>query len=224
MTNKDKIKVLITDDHKLFRSGIMAMLSNTEDIQVIASVASGEEAVNEVRRERPDVVLMDILMGGMSGIEATRWIKETDATVKVVVVTMEISKEYVSAAIKSGVDGYLPKDVNEETLLDAIRTVNRGERFFNEAIMKLVFEDFYLHEKLKNPAKRLPNELTKREYEVLGLVADGKTNREIGDTLFISVKTVETHKSHILDKLGLKNTSDLIKYAIRNRIISVDSL
>ena len=224
MIVEDKIKVLITDDHKLFRSGIMAMLSHTDDIQVIGSVASGEEAINEVRKERPDVVLMDILMGGMSGIEATRWIKETDATVKVVIVTMEISKEYVSAAIKSGVDGYLPKDVNMETLLDAIRIVNKGERFFNDAIMKLVFEDFYLHEKLKNPAQRLPNELTKREYEVLGLVAEGKTNKEIGDTLFISVKTVETHKSHILDKLGLRNTSDLIKYAIRNKIISVDRL
>lgn len=224
MAMQDKIKLLITDDHKLFRSGIEAMFANTSDIQVIASVASGEEAINEARVQRPDVVLMDILMGGMSGIEATRWIKETDATVKVVIVTMEISKEYVSAAIKSGVDGYLPKDVNEETLLEAIRAVNRGERFFNEAIMKLVFEDFYLHEKLKNPAKRLPNELTKREYEVLGLVAEGKTNKEIGDTLFISVKTVETHKAHILDKLGLKNTSELIKYAIRNKIISIDSL
>ena len=224
MIVEDKIKVLITDDHKLFRSGIMAMLSHTDDIQVIGSVASGEEAINEVRKERPDVVLMDILMGGMSGIEATRWIKETDAMVKGVIVTMEISKEYVSAAIKSGVDGYLPKDVNMETLLDAIRIVNKGERFFNDAIMKLVFEDFYLHEKLKNPAQRLPNELTKREYEVLGLVAEGKTNKEIGDTLFISVKTVETHKSHILDKLGLRNTSDLIKYAIRNKIISVDRL
>lgn len=224
MTVGDKIKVLITDDHKLFRSGIEAMLSSTKDIQVIGSVPSGEEAINEARMNRPDVVLMDILMGGMSGIEATRWIKEGDPSVKVVVVTMEISKEYVSAAIKSGVDGYLPKDVDEETLLDAIRTVNRGGRFFNEAIMKLVFEDFYLHEKLKSPGKRLPNELTKREYEVLSLVAEGSTNREIADNLFISVKTVETHKSHILDKLGLKNTSELIKYAIRNKIISIDSL
>ena len=137
---------------------------------------------------------------------------------------MEISKEYVSAGIKSGVDGYLPKDIDKGTLLEAVRTVHNGGRFFNDAIMKLVFEDFYSHEKLKNPDKKLPNELTKREYEILGLVASGKTNKELAEALFISIKTVETHKTHILEKLGLKNTTELVKYAIKNNIISIDSL
>lgn len=224
MSASQKIKILLTDDHKLIREGVEAMLKGTEDIEVIGSVPSGEDAINEVNNNRPDVILMDILMGGMTGIEATRWIKESDPTIKIVILTMEISKDYVSAAIKSGVDGYLPKDVDKETLIQAIRTVNKGERFFNDAIMKLVFEDFYSHEKLKSPSKRLPNELTKREYEILGLVASGKTNRELAESLFISIKTVETHKTNILEKLGLKNTTELIKYAIKNKIISIDSL
>ncbi len=219
----EKIKVLLTDDHKLIRDGIKSMLENTVDIEVIGSVSSGEESINETRQNRPDVILMDIMMRGMTGIEATRWIKEFDPTIKIVLVTMEISKEYVSAGIKSGVDGYLPKDVDKETLLEAVRTVHAGGRFFNDAIMKLVFEDFYSNEKLKSTDKKLPNDLTKREHEILGLVASGRTNKEVAEALFISIKTVETHKTHILDKLGLKNTTALIKYAIKNNIISVDS-
>jgi|SRR5688572_17977514 len=220
----EKIKILIADDHKLIRDGIEAMLTELEDIQVICSVSSGEEAINEVRQNKPDVILMDIMMGGMTGIEATRWIKDSDPAVRVILVTMEISKEYVSAGIKSGVDGYLPKDIDKQTLLEAIRTVHKGGRFFTDAIMKLVFEDFYSHEKLKSSDKKLPNELTKREYEILGLVASGRTNKELAEMLFISVKTVETHKTNILEKLGLRNTADLVKYAIKNNIISINSL
>ncbi len=200
------------------------MLGNTADLEVIGSVSSGEDAINSVRENRPDLILMDIMMGGMTGIEATRWVKEFDPTIKVILLTKEISKDYVSAGIKSGVDGYLPKDVDKDTLLEALRTVHRGGRFFNDAIMKLVFEDFYSHEKLKSSDKKLPDDLTKREYEVLGLVAAGKTNKELAEALFISVKTVETHKTHIMEKLGLKNTTELVKYAIKNKIISIDSL
>lgn len=216
------ITVLLVDDHRLIREGIQSMISTTDDIQVMGSVSSGEEAINEVNELTPDVVLMDIMMGGMSGIEATRWIKESNKSVKIILVTMEISKEYVSASITSGVDGYLPKDVDKEMLLNAIRTVYAGGRFFDEAIMKLVFEDFYSHKRQKKVAK-LPDELTKRESEILGLVANGKTNKEVAEMLFISIKTVETHKTHILDKLGLKNTTELIKYAIKNKIILVEN-
>jgi DNA-binding NarL/FixJ family response regulator len=218
------IKTMIVDDHRLIRDGIEHMLRDSDDITVVGSISSGEEAINEARVNKPDVVLMDIMMGGMTGIEATRWLKEFDPTIKVVVVTMEVSKDYVSAAIKSGVDGYLPKDVDKDTLLNAIRTVQEGGRFFNEAIMRLVFEDFYTSEKLKTTPKKLPNELTKREYEVLGLVASGRTNKEVAESLFISIKTVETHKTNILEKLGLRNTTELVHYAIKNGIIAADSL
>lgn len=217
----DKIKILIADDHRLVREGVEAILSGVQEIEIIGVVASGEEAINLARSNRPNVVLMDILMPGMNGIEAARWIKEIDPTIRIILVTMEVSKDYVSAGIKSGVDGYLPKDVSKKILLEAIRTVHRGERYFNDAVKKLIFEDFYSVEKLRNPKKALPNQLTQRETEVLGLVASGKSNKEIGEILRISVKTVETHKTHILIKLGLNNNSELIRYAIKNNIISI---
>ena len=217
----DKIRLLIADDHKLVREGIGSMLSGVEEIEIVGMASSGEEAVNVARAELPDVVLMDIIMPGMNGIEAARWIKEIQDGIRVIIVTMEISKDYVSAAIKSGVDGYLPKDIGKEVLVDAIRTVYRGKQFFNDAIKKLIFEDFYEVEKLKNPKKSLPNQLTKREMEVLALVAAGKSNKDVAEALFISVKTVETHKTHVLIKLGLNNNAELIRYAVKNKIISI---
>ncbi len=214
------IKIFLVDDHTLMRDGIVSMLSDCDDINVVGSSPTGEEAITSVRELQPDIVLMDIVLRGMSGIEATRWIKEQDNNVKVILVSMEVKKEFLSAGIQSGINGYLPKDTDKETMIKAIRTVYSGERYFTDAITKLVFEDFYVHEKLKNPeTARLPNDLTKREYEVLGLVAMGKGNKEVAELLFISVKTVETHKGHILEKLGLRNSAELIKYAIKNNIV-----
>ena len=214
------IKIFLVDDHTLMRDGIVSMLSDCSDIQVVGSSSNGEEAINKVQELQPDVVLMDIMLRGMTGIEATRWIKEQDKNVKVILVSMEVKKEFLQAGIQSGINGYLPKDTDKDTMITAIRTVYAGERYFTDAITKLVFEDFYVHEKLKNPeTTRLPNDLTKREYEVLGLVSMGKGNKEIAELLFISVKTVETHKGHILEKLGLRNSAELIKYAIKNNIV-----
>jgi DNA-binding NarL/FixJ family response regulator len=220
MTNEHVIQVLVADDHRLMREGIAALLSDLKDIEIVDAASSGEEAINKVRNIEPDVVLMDIVMGEMNGIEATRWIKEQTPKVKVIIVSSEVKKELLAAGIKSGIDGYLLKDIDAETLANAIRAVYAGERYFTEAITKLIFEDFYFHESLKKPnATKLPLNLTKREYEVLGHVAAGKTNNEVADTLFISAKTVETHKTNILQKLGLRNTAELVKYAIKNNII-----
>ena len=218
------IKVLIVDDHRLLRDGLAALLKQAPDIEIVGSVASGEEAINIFPTLRPDVILMDIMMGGMTGIEATRWVKEQDGHVKVILISSEIKKELVTAGIQCGIDGYLPKDVDFNVLCDAIRTVQGGGRYFNEAITNLVFEDFYQKKKLTNTQGKvtLPNDLTKREQEVLALVASGKSNQEVADDLFISIKTVDTHKNHILDKLGLKNTAELVKYAIKNKLISLD--
>lgn len=217
----EKIKILIADDHQLVREGIESMVSGVKDMQVLGMVPSGEEAINHVRMDKPDIVLMDILMPGINGIEAARWIKEIDERVRVIILTMEVSKDYVTAAIKSGVDGYLPKNISKETLLAALRAVYAGERYFNDAIKKLIFEDFYTIEKMKSPKRVLSNQLTRRETEVLALVASGKSNREVADAMSISVKTVETHKTHILMKLGLSNNTELIRYAIKYNIIAI---
>ena len=214
------IKILLVDDHSLMREGMVALLRDVEDIEIVGSIASGEEAVNLADELKPNLILMDIMLRGMTGIEATRWIKERNPDIKIILISMEVSKDYISAGIKSGVDGYLHKDSEKATLIEAIRLVHNGGRYFNEAITSLVFEDFYKHEKTGKPKeKKISQDLTKREHEILELVAEGKSNREVGETLFISVKTVETHKTHILEKLGLRNTAELVKYAIKNNII-----
>jgi len=206
------------------RDGLSMLLSQHSDIEVVGTVESGEEAINACAAQSPDVVLMDIMMGGMTGIEATRWIKEQNNGIKVIIISSEIRKDLLEAGIQCGIDGYIPKDIDVETLHQAIHTVFNGGRYFNEAITNLVFEEFYHKKKLTQPSGKitLRNDLTAREQEVLALVADGKTNKEVAEELFISVKTVDTHKMNILDKLGLRNTAELVKYAIKNKLISLD--
>jgi DNA-binding NarL/FixJ family response regulator len=219
----NKIKVAIADDHGLMRQGLISMLQNVENIDVIGNVESGEGAVNMANELSPDIFLMDIVMRGMTGIEATRWIKENNPRIKIILISSEVNKDFITAGIKSGIDGYLPKDTDKETLLAAINSVIKGDRYFSPEITALVFKDFYLKEK---EGKGLPTkktqELSKREEEVLALIANGKSLREVADQLFISIKTVESHKMHIQDKLGLSNTAQLVKYAIEHDLIELN--
>lgn len=217
-----KIRIAVADDHGLMRQGIISMLQGDNSIEVVGSVDSGEGAVNMANDLSPDLFLMDIVMRGMTGIEATRWIKEHNPKIRIILVSSEVNKDYITAGIKSGIDGYLPKDTDKETLLMAIHTAMRGEKYFSPEITALVFQDFYLKEK---DGKGLPTkktlELTRREEEVLVLIAHGKSLKEIADELFISVKTVESHKMHIQDKLGLNNAAQLVKYAIEHGMIEL---
>jgi DNA-binding NarL/FixJ family response regulator len=217
-----KIKIAVADDHGLMRQGLISMLKGEATVEVVADAESGEAAVNIARDLEPDIILMDIVMRGMTGIEATRWIKEQNPKIRIILVSGEVNKDYITAGIKSGIDGYLPKDSDKETLLMAIRTVMKGEKYFSPEITALVFQDFYLKEK---DGKGLPtkksNDLTRREEEVLVLIAHGKSLKEIADELFISIKTVESHKMHIQDKLGLDNTAKLVKYAIEHEMIEL---
>lgn len=216
----EKILVAIADDHALIRHGIALLLEEDPEIQVVASVSGGEDAVNVANNRPPNVFLLDIVMKGMSGIETTRWIKDQNPNIKIILLSSEVSKEFISEGMKMGIDGYLLKDCTKEMLLDAIRSVMRGEKYFSPEVTNLIFRDFYLKE---TAGKGLPagqvKDLSKRETEVLVLIASGKTIKEIADHLFISPKTVETHKVHIMDKLGLTNTAQLVKYAIENKLV-----
>jgi len=222
MNEQKKIRILLVDDHSLMRDGMASLLRQVEDFEVVGSLGSGEDAVNQISEINPDVLLMDIFMKGMSGIEATRWIKEQNPSVKIILISMESNKENISAGIKSGIDGFLPKNADKESLLAGIRSVMKGERYFSPEITALVFEDFYLKQK---DGKGLPGkkvtELSKREEEVLIHIANGKSLKEIGEELFISVKTVETHKSNVLDKLGLSNTAQLVRYAFEHNLVGI---
>ena len=216
-----KTKLLLVDDHRLLREGLAALLDKVGDFEIVGSVSSGEDAISMCPALEPNVILMDIILGGMTGIEATRWIKEQNKEVKVILISAEVNKELVKAGIQAGTDGYIPKDVEKEILIDAIRTVKKGGRYFNGAITNLVFEDFYQKKKTYPAGGDIPvhHTLTKREQQVITLIASGKSNTEVANELFISTKTVNTHKGHILEKLGLRNTAELVKYAIKNNII-----
>lgn len=217
------IKVAIADDHGLMREGIASMLENVPDIKVIGMVQGGEEAVNLTNTVLPDVFLMDIKMRGMSGIEATRWITDINPDIRIILISAEANKEFIAAGIKAGIAGYVLKDISKDALLTAIRTVIKGERYFSPEVMTIVFQDFYTQEKVeKTPgAREVKTDLTKRELEVLTLIAHGKSLKEIADQLFINIKTVETHKLNIQGKLNLTNTAQLVRYAIENKIVNI---
>lgn len=219
----NRIKVLLVDDHPLVRDSIAIMLTQTVDIQIVGRLSNAEELINRVRDLQPDIIVMDIFLKGISGIEVTRLVKERTSGIKIVLLSMEVNKELLCSGIQCGIDGYLSKHTETDNLIQAIRQIYMGKKYFDDAIINLVFEDFYKSQRNAQHKKKsmLRMQLTKREMEVLSLIVDGKSYSEIGEKLSISTKTVDTHKTHILDKLGLKNTVELVKYALKNEIISI---
>lgn len=220
----NKIKVLLVDDHGLMREGISSMIDSFEDIQIVGSVSSGEEAVNEVREKNPDVVLMDIMMKGMSGLEATKWIKEQNPEVKILLLSMEVNKDLIETGISLGISGYMLKSSSRDVLIEGIRKVNNGEKYFTEEITDTIFQKFY--EKSAKIKKEVittePEILSKRETEILKNIADGLSNKEVAEKLFISPKTVDAHIYNIQTKLGLKSKVELVRYAIKNEITDIE--
>jgi DNA-binding NarL/FixJ family response regulator len=217
------ITVAIVDDHRLLRAGLISIIQKMKGVSVVGQMSTGEEAVNFASSQKPDVFLIDIMMTGMTGIEATRWIKEQVPSIKIILISSQVSREYISDGIKCGIDGYLDKDVDKATLLTAIQTVMRGEKYFSPQITALIVDEFYVKQKDTKPVLtgKHTNVLSKREEEVLILIAHGKKLKEIADELFISVKTVESHKLHIQDKLNLFTIAQLVKYAIANKLLTV---
>ncbi|MEP2509975.1 MAG: response regulator transcription factor [Reichenbachiella sp.] len=217
-----KISVVVADDHGLIRDGIQAMLKYEDSIEIVAEAENGLDATIQVEHHEPDVVLMDIMMPEMNGIEAMKKIKDTSPRSKIILMSMEISEEFISQALECGVSGYLPKDVRKATLISAIEKVHEGEEFFDSKVSEAIFRNYY-KKKTKGPSAitKGSGKISKREEEILSLVCNGMTNKEISDQLFISVRTVDSHKSHIMEKLGLKNTVDLIKFSIKNGFIEI---
>ncbi|MFH1169665.1 MAG: response regulator transcription factor [Chloroflexota bacterium] len=214
----NKIKILVVDDHAIMRDGIRALLDLQNDIQVVGEASDGLEAIEKVRELAPDIVVMDIAMPGMDGLEATRRIKKKDPAVKVLILTQYDNKEYILSAIKAGVSGYVPKKALGTELVSAIRTVQQGNSYLYPSAAAAVINDY-----LKRSDEEPYDRLTAREREVLKLIADGRTSREIADSLFISLKTVLGHRTKIMEKLGIHNRTELIKYAIRKGLVDMDT-
>ena len=218
----ERIKVLVADDHLLVREGIVAMLNNVEDLKTVAVVSNGNEVVKEIKNATVDVVVMDVMMPVSNGIETARLVRDMDSGRKIILLSMDVNSELIAQGINAGASGYLAKDSPKSVLVDAIRKVYQGELFFNYQITNTVFRDFYEQSKLGNKmTAKDKSVVSKRELEVLKLISQGKSNREVADELFISVRTVDAHRNHIMKKINAKSTADLVKYAIKNDLVTL---
>lgn len=213
------IKILIADDHQLFREGLINLLSDTPEIEVVAHAENGKVAVEEAIIYKPDIVIMDIGMPVLSGIEATTIIKSKMPDIKVIALSMHSDKHYIKGMLEAGATGYLFKNCTHSQLIEAIETVYAGKKYLSDEITEVLIDDYL------NKGDSIDDDtedLTEREMDVLILLAEGSTTRDISEQLFVSVKTVGTHKQNILKKLKLKSTVDIVKYALKKGIISLD--
>jgi len=216
-----KIKLLVADDHKIFRQGIKKLLEEEPDLQVVGEAADGREAVKKATELKPDMVLMDIAMAKLNGLEATRQIKKSLPRTKVVMLTMHKNEEYVLQSFQAGASGYILKEGAVEELVSAIRSIHQDKSFLSPAISKTLI-DAYLRKMETGKIETPFDLLTDREREVLQLIAEGYTNREVAKALFISVKTVEAHRAHIMQKLNIHEVAKLVKYAIQKGLVDLN--
>jgi len=215
----NKYSVLIVEDHTLLRAGLRALLSQDPDLEIVGEADNGRDAVRVVGTLTPDIVLTDISMPGMNGIEAITDIKRRCHRTKVLVITIHKTEEYIHEALRAGADGYLLKDASHDELRIAIRTVLNGKIYLSPDISSKVIHGFLGSGKADATASPW-DQLTHREREVLKLVAEGHPNRYIADFLFLSIKTVEKHRSNLMRKLDLHNASTLTAYAIERGLVS----
>ncbi len=214
----EKIRVLIVDDHTILRAGLRMLLNAHPDIEVVGEASDGNQAVASAQRLQPDVILMDIAMPECNGIEATRQIKRLMPETRVLVLTMHENEEYLFQVLRAGASGYILKEAADTELVTAIRVVYSGRFYLSPSAQSIMVGD-YLQRVRAGEERDSYSALTEREREILKLVAEGYTNNQIAERLTISPKTVDTHRTHIMDKLNLHSRAELVKYAIRKGLI-----
>jgi two-component system response regulator NreC len=210
----EKIRVLIADDHTLVREGLRALLQGEGSFEVIAEASNGHEAIERALEMRPDVILMDIGMPGLDGLEATRRIVKASPGIRVLVLTVHETEDYFFRALEAGAQGFLVKDAASTELVAAVRAVHQGGMFLHPPLAKRLVAD-YLGRVSSGEERSSYEALTPREREILKLIGEGNTNQEIADQLSLSINTVQTHRSRIMDKLNLHSRAQLMKYAVR---------
>lgn len=215
----EKIRVILADDHTILRDGIRALLADEAGIQLVGEAEDGRAAVRMACELKPDIVIMDIAMPLLNGLEATRQIKRHLPGTEVLILSMHDNEEYIRQVLAAGAMGYILKDAAARELIEAIKTVQRGEAVLSSAITRLVIED-YLRWGGVQPEDENSN-LTPREREVLQLIAEGYTNKAIAEILCLSIKTVQAHRANLMGKLDLHDRGELIKYAIQKKIIEI---
>ena len=206
------MKVLIADDHGIVRSGLRLLLERQEDIEVVAEAGDGAEARDLAVRERPDLAILDVKMPKLTGLQATREIKKQAPEVSVLILSMHDEDRYLFEALKAGASGYVLKRAADKDLVDAVRAAGRGEPFLTSNAQQALIRDFI--DRGEQPA-----ELTPREQEVVKLIAEAHTNKEIAEILHLSEKTVESHRGRVLQKLGMRDRVELVRYAIRRGLV-----
>jgi two-component system, NarL family, response regulator NreC len=216
-----KITVILVDDHALVRSGLRMLLEAQPDIEIVSEAETGADALQKIQSLQPDVVLMDIELPDMNGIEVTRLIKRTVPNTAVLALTMYEKDQYFFEMLKAGASGYVPKRAAPDDLVAAIRTVSQGDVFLYPPLATRLVKD-YLERTPSADRVGVDNDLTPREQQVLVLIAEGLTSGEISDRLVISIKTVDRHRENIMHKLNLHSRVDLVKYALRNDLIELD--
>jgi len=214
------MRILLADDHQILREGLRTLLEKQPDIKVVAEAEDGRTAVQLARKLSPDLVIMDIAMPDLGGIGATRQITAEIPGVKVVALSMHADRRFVARMLKAGASGYLLKDCAFEELVHAVRTVASGRTYLSPGIADVVIEDYLRHLPETDPLAL--SSLTPREIEVLQLLAEGKNKKQIASRLHVSVKTVGTHRQHIMNKLGIHSVAELTKYAIRVGLTSLE--
>jgi DNA-binding NarL/FixJ family response regulator len=217
------IKVILVDDHQIFRDGIVSLFSDQDEIQIVDVASDGDEALNRMQYSKPDVMLLDISMPGKSGIEVISEAKAILPELKILILSMHTGEEYIFKAIRAGALGFLAKQNTTKTeLLKAIKSIYEGREYFNESIA-LIMQQHYVNNarNVDDVAKTNYNLLSNREKEILMLVLEGLSNNEISKKLFVHIRTVETHKTNVMQKLGLKNSIELVKFAIKNDLFDI---
>jgi DNA-binding NarL/FixJ family response regulator len=212
------IRVLIADDHSVVRQGLRVWLERSGSIQVIGEAANGRDAVTLAEQTKPDVVIMDIAMPGLNGIDATRQITRRDPGIKVIVLSMHADESYILRALGAGAKGYLLKESTETDVLPAVRSVQEGKPYFTPSIARVLLED-YIRVMKQNNVQDSYELLTEREKEVLQLLAEGKSNKDVAQLLNLSPHTIDSHRTNLMHKLELHNTAELVLYAVRKGII-----
>ncbi len=208
-----KIRIVLADDHSVVRQGFRRILEAQPDMEIVGEASNGREALEEVANLTPDVVVMDVAMPELNGIEATRRIKEATPRTRVLALSMHKDSVYVREILRAGARGYLLKDAVDEDLIAAVRAVSRGEGYLSPGVADAVLTDYRQH--VTDPIDLL----TSREREVLQLIAEGKTNKEIATLLSLSVYTVDAHRGRIMEKLNLHSTGELVRFAIRKGLV-----
>ncbi|HEX7117935.1 MAG TPA: response regulator transcription factor [Longimicrobiales bacterium] len=214
----ERIRILLVDDHAVLRAGLRALLNAEPDMKVVGEAATGEEGIERARALVPDVVVMDLSMPGIGGLEATRRIAALEQATRILVLTVHAEEEYLLPVLEAGGSGYVTKTRADEDLTQAIRAVARGEVFLYPSATKLLLQRYKEAGEEKSPLAPL----SEREREVLSYTAEGYSSSEIGEKLFISPKTVDTYRSRIMEKLGLKHRSELVRFALKTGLLKAE--